>query len=373
MHICLSESWGGLEMYPGRVTPEFQRQGWEVHGVALAGSRVAQSFSAAGVDPLVFRSRLAALLNIHKLLRYLRKHDIRVVHAHKSSDMRVGALLVAIRPSLRLFFTDHMGVRKPKKDLYHRWAYSKLTRLFSISKATRCRNLKAFPLPQERIEQLYYGIDLSRYACSVSEGDRRLLRSSLGIPPKTVAIALPGRISRSKGHSVWIEALRYLRQYHPDIAFIGLIIGEADPIDSVPGGYLSELKDIIDQYELQPYVQFCGFRDDLHMCLMAVDMVCIPSADEAFGLSVIEAMAAGTPVIGSDSGAIPELLSEGRGLLASPKDPTAWASSLLQLIEDQEKNSTMVERALIWVESNFGIDQHVSKLVNYYSRCGIRS
>jgi len=115
LHLCLSQSWGGLEMYPARVTPELQRQGWAVHGMALAGTRVADAFKAVGVEPLTVGSRPAALLQLPRILRYLDRHDIRVVHAHKSSDMQIAALLAQWRPGLRLFFTDHMGVKKAQK------------------------------------------------------------------------------------------------------------------------------------------------------------------------------------------------------------------------------------------------------------------
>lgn len=145
MHLCLSDGWGGLEMYPARIIPELRRQGWEPHGLALAGSRVAESLASAGIEPLTLPSRARALLQAGQVLAYLKRHGIGVLHCHKSSDLRLGALLATLRPSLKLFFTDHMGVTRPKKDLYHRWAYGRVTRLFSISDATRARNLAAFP------------------------------------------------------------------------------------------------------------------------------------------------------------------------------------------------------------------------------------
>lgn len=350
-------------MYPGRVTPELQRQGWEVHGVALAGSRVAGSFRAAGVEPLAFRSRLAALLSVYKLLRYLKEHDIRVVHAHKSSDMRIGALLVALRPEIRLFFTDHMGVKKPKKDLYHRWAYSKLTKLFSISKATYARNLNAFPLQEDRVHQLYYGIELSQYGKSMDAEERDQFRSSLGIPPGAMAIALPGRISPGKGHITWIKSLKYLHEKKQNQSLKALIIGE---VGSQNAGYLLELKELIAEAGLQSAVSFCGFREDLPKCLMAMDVVCIPSSNEAFGLSVIEAMAAGAVVVGSNSGAIPELLGEGRGYVADPDDFEQWGECLIDISSSWAVSKHIAKAGKDWVMVNFGMDKHVKALGKEY-------
>ncbi|WP_299314069.1 glycosyltransferase, partial [uncultured Halomonas sp.] len=98
LHICLSSGWGGLEMYPSRIIPELARQGWQAHGLALAGSRVAESFREAGVEPLILASKGRALLAVGRVLGYLKAHGIDVIHCHKSSDLRLGALLATLRP-----------------------------------------------------------------------------------------------------------------------------------------------------------------------------------------------------------------------------------------------------------------------------------
>lgn len=354
-------------MYPARVTPEFLRRGWEVHGIALKASRVADSFRQAGIDPLLFDTRVHALLSVSKVLRYLKEHDIRIVHAHKSGDMRLGALLVSLWPELRLFFTDHMGVRKPKKDLYHRWAYSKLTRLFAISNATYKRNLKAFPLPPDRVQQLYYGIDLSAFDESVSSDEQAATRQSLALSDTPVIIALPGRISESKGHLRWVEALSRLKVKPGLPKWVAVFIGEAGGRDAAAGGFADQLRDRIVALGLSDDVVFAGFRFDLARCLRAVDVVCIPSFDEAFGLSVIEAMAAGCPVVGSDSGAIPELITADRGRIAPPDDPEAWAEALVELLCDEDKRKAMGLAASQWVHEEFGMQRHVDALATSYT------
>jgi len=369
MHVCLSDSWGGLEMYPGRVTPEFQRQGWEVHGIALEGSRVAESFRAAGVEPLTFRSRTAALFGVRRVLRYLKRHDIRVMHAHKSSDMRLGALLVSFWPELRLFFTDHMGVKKPKKDLYHRWAYSKLQRLFSISQATYKTNLIAFPLPPDRITQLYCGIDLTPYTEQTSEKERMILRSSLGISKDHFAIALPGRIDEAKGHIIWVQALARLRSYTDVPDWRGVIIGEASGKGYANREFVNRLKAEIAYLGLTDKIIFAGYRNDLAKCLKAVDIVCVPSVNEALGLSVIEAMAAGCPVIGSNTGAIPEMIASNRGRVVPPDNSCAWAEAIVELICNAAIRDGLASNASVWATQIFGLERHISRLsAMYYER-----
>ncbi|WP_416138663.1 glycosyltransferase family 4 protein [Halomonas sp. HK25] len=370
LHICLSSGWGGLEMYPSRIIPELKRQGWQSHGLALAGSRVAASFREAGVEPLVMPSRGRALLVVWRVLAYLKAHGIGVVHCHKSSDLRLGALLASLRPSLRLFFTDHMGVTRPKKDLYHRWAYGRVTRLFAISEATRQRNLAAFPLPPERIRRLYLGIDPAPYALRLDEQGRAALRGELGMPEGAVAIGLPGRLTPGKGQEVWIEALARLAEIRPDLAWQGVLIGGLTAEEGSNEAYVARLRQRLAELGLEALVTLAGFRRDLPRLFEALDIVCVPSRNEAFGLTVIEAMAAGKAVIGSDSGAIPELLDGETGRLAAPNDTSAWAAALAELADDAELRQRLGQAARARVLADFTLAAHVASLIEEYSAQG---
>src|SRR5690554_5604646 len=263
MHICLSDGWGGLEMYAARIIPELQRQGWECHGLTLAGSRVAESMAEAGIEPLTVPSRGRALLQVRHNLAYIKLNAIEALHCHKSSDLRLGALLVALRPSLKLLFTDHMGVTRPKKDLYHRWAYGKVTRLFSISEVTRQRNLAAFPLPSQRIRRLYLGIDPAPYAPCLDDQARTALRRELGVPEGAVAIGLPGRLTPGKGQEVWVEALARLAETRPELAWHGVLIGGLTAEEGSHEAHVAALRRRIDELGLASWITFTGFRRDL--------------------------------------------------------------------------------------------------------------
>lgn len=367
MHICLSSGWGGLEMYPSRIIPELERQGWQAHGLALAGSRVAASFRDAGVEPLTLASKGRALLAAGRALAYLKTHGIEVIHCHKSSDLRLGALLVSLRPSLRLFFTDHMGVTRPKKDLYHRWAYGKVARLFSISEATRRRNLVAFPLPAERIRRLYLGIDPAPYAPRLEAAGRAALRRELGVPEEAVAIGLPGRLTPGKGQEVWIEALARLVETRPELSWHGVLIGGLTAEEGSDEAHVAALRGSVAERCLESRITFTGFRRDLPRLFEGLDIVCVPSRNEAFGLTVIEAMAAGKAVIGSDSGAIPELLDVETGRLAPPEAPAAWAEALAELAGDAGLRRRLGEAARRRVEKDFTLAAHVARLVEEYA------
>ncbi|NIC05462.1 glycosyltransferase family 4 protein [Halomonas sp. DX6] len=367
MHICLSDGWGGLEMYPARIIPELQRQGWEPHGLALAGSRVAASLSAAGIEPLTMASRGRALLQVGRVLAYLKHHAVGVLHCHKSSDLRLGALLASLRPGLKLFFTDHMGVTRPKKDLYHRWAYGRVTRLFAISEATRARNLAAFPLPAERIRRLYLGVDLSPYVPRLDEAARESLRRELVLAPDQVAIGLPGRLTPGKGQALWLEGLARLRAIAPDLAWHGVLIGGLTAREGSDEAYVGRLRERVAELGLEKDVTFTGFRSDLPRLFEALDIVCVPSRNEAFGLTVVEAMAAGKAIVGANSGAIPELLEADCGRLAASEEPQAWAEAMAELGRDAVLRRRLGQAARRRAERQFDVRAHVRALTDEYA------
>jgi glycosyltransferase involved in cell wall biosynthesis len=366
LQLCLSKSWGGLEMYPAHIGAALVRHGCLVHGVALEGTSVADSFAKAGLPHLTFGSHVHALLAVKKTLDYIRRHHITVIHAHKSGDMRLASLLVQFAPHLKLFFTDHMGVSMSKKDWLHRWMYSKATRLFSISRVTHARNLNAFPLPPERITQLYYGIDFRPYKPPSSLEQRQQVRRALKVPVNGLLLGIPGRINRGKGQMQWVQALSVLAMKPLTVDWHAVIIGEASGEDALEGGYKAQLVERITALGLSSRVTLAGFQSQMAQCLQAIDIAAIPSHNEAFGFSVIEAMAAGCAVIGSNSGAIPELINADVGLLVNPDDSQAFADALATLMQNDEQRHRFGQRARNFALENFDMDAHIIRLLEYY-------
>ena len=97
-----------------------------------------------------------------------------------------------------------------------------------------------------------------------------------------------------------------------------------------------------------------------------LDLVCIPSENEAFGLTIIESMACGMPIIGSNTGSLPELVDEASGVLVGPFDVEAWRDAMAALIEDDARRQAMGAAARTRVERHFSNKQHVKRLMGYY-------
>ena len=114
-------------------------------------------------------------------------------------------------------------------------------------------------------------------------------------------------------------------------------------------------------------VEFLGERGDVPALMAALDALLVPSWEEPFGRVVVEAMAAGTPVIATSRGGTAEIVADGvNGLLAPPRDAGAWAAVIERLLDEPGLRERLVEEGLRRA-SDFGIAAHVEAIAEVYA------
>lgn len=363
LHISMSSGKGGLELYVGRVAKDLTQLGWEVYSINLENTKVSEYMEKEGIESLTFASNFASILSFLKVVRWIKKNKISVIHCHKSSDLRLALVIKPFLQGVRIFYTDHVGGSSSKKDPYHRLAYSAVERVFSISDATYVRNVKNLPISSRRISRLHHGIDVEKYIPYSDSNRREEKRRNLNIPAKSVAVGLPARVTPGKGQEIWIKALAKIPESLPIVAFS---IGGIDRDSGGTEEYYEKMIRLANLEKISNRVVFLGHRDDLHEIIPAMDIICIPSRNEAFGLTVIESMAAGAAVIGSSSGALPELLGEEGGVLVDPSDVDAWARAIENLAQDETLRQSLGYAARKRAVNYFSKGAHVSALESYY-------
>ena len=363
LQLCMSDGKGGMELYVDRVIEDLKGEGWEVIGICLENTKVETYMQRNGVAYKAFKSNPAALTNVLGIRRWLIEQNVKVVHCHKSSDLRLSALLKCLMPDLNVLYTDHVGGRRPKKNPYHRFAYGKVDRVLSISQATHQRNISNLPVPRENVICLPHGVNINTYRpCHEAEAIGAK-REVLGVPKGAVVIGLPGRVTPGKGQDIWVKALLELA---PVLDFYALSIGGTDYASGGTESFYTELQAMIAGTPLAEKITFLGHRNDLTEILPVLDMVCIPSENEAFGLTIIESMACGMPIIGSNTGSLPELVDSTSGVLVGPHDVSAWAAAIDAMVRDDARREAMGRAARARVEQYFSNKQHVKRLIELY-------
>jgi glycosyltransferase involved in cell wall biosynthesis len=188
-------------------------------------------------------------------------------------------------------------------------------RVIVISDAVAHSLVAAGTFPMQRVVRIYNGVDV------VAPKDPGAVRSALRVPEGALLAGTVGQIARWKGIDVLLEAVR--ERPHVHVAVTGGCL-----FDSNEAAHFEELKARAARPDLAGRVTFLGARDDVPDVMASLDVLVHPSVEpEPFGRVLVEAMAAGLPVVASNTGAAAEVLGD-CGLLVRPRDSEAIGTAL---------------------------------------------
>ena len=208
-------------------------------------------------------------------------------------------------------------------------------------------------MPESKLRVIHNGVDPTIF--SLGKG-RNWLRGKLSLDPDHALLAIIGTISESKGHDTLIKAMNIVRDRGVKATL--LIIGQATNLN-----YKRSIKKQIALYKLKDRVRFLGVRQDIDDILPQLDIVVVAATAEPFGRTTIEAMAAGKPVVATNSGASPEIVINGEtGSLVPPGDPEGIAGAIIKIIADPEKGKEMGRLGRIRVCDYFSVEKYVSSV-----------
>jgi glycosyltransferase involved in cell wall biosynthesis len=204
------------------------------------------------------------------------------------------------------------------------------------------------------IRRIYNGVDLSRYdhtepCCT--------LRDDYGMEPGSQIVGVVARLEPEKGHPTLLEAWPAVLRAVPD-AYL-LIVGE--------GSRREALEALTRDLRIAHRVVFTGRRDDVPSVTAALDVAVLPSYREAQGLSILEALALSRPVVASNVGGIPEVITDGvTGLLVPPHDADALAAAIIRVLRDHPFADTLGRAGHDMVHERFCIDLMVDEVQAIY-------
>jgi colanic acid/amylovoran biosynthesis glycosyltransferase len=292
---------------------------------------------------------LKVLYNLLTICRY----SPDVLFCHYGPNGQIGAMLKAAFPGLKLVTMFHgydirLGIEKG--PLFYQELFRKADLLLANSRFTRDWLLK-WGADSSRVKIHPVGVDVKAF-CAKQQTDYR--------KREDIVLLSVGRLAEEKGFEYALQAVKILQERNPSQKLIYQIVG-AGPQERY-------LKELAVQLSLGDSVQFLGAADQEEIIekMHQADVFVLPSVSEGLGLVLLEAQAAGVPVVATNVGGIPEAVEEGQtGFLVPPRDAAALADKIQFLMEHPDIREKMGENGRRRVETYFEIHELNNRLESY--------
>ncbi|MFQ6133311.1 MAG: glycosyltransferase family 4 protein [Armatimonadota bacterium] len=333
LHL-LRPSIGGMREHVISLTGALSEDNYDVMVAGALDAELRKRLSRARVRyanigfPATWRIR-ENLNAAAAVARLLNSQQPDICHAHGYHAGLLASLAVdRADPRPRLICTAHnMPFSTPRglrarlaERLAYRRLLSRADATIAVSEAVKEELCRLAPRVRDRCRAIYNGINAHKFDVVIDAG---LKKEQLGLSPPAAVVGYVGRLSREKGVYVFMDAAVRLSHALPNVEF--LVVGAGPELD--------RMKREAHRRGIYGTIVFAGFRDDIPGILPVLDVVAIPSLSEGFSMVAAEALAAGTPVVASDTGGLVEILGEAPGaVLVPPGDGLALARGLAEVL-----------------------------------------
>jgi glycosyltransferase involved in cell wall biosynthesis len=351
LQICSAREIGGGERHLADLANALTNRGHEVFAALSPASPVKgllSSLPPQNIIELPMRNSLNLATAI-KLARFVRSQSIDIVHAHVARDYLLAALTTD-RSESRLILTRH--VLFPLRRI-NRLTLRRTSRVIAVSRAVAESLVSQSVFEAEKIVTIQNGIDVQRFAHANVEHDSN----------HQPRVGMVGHIAPIKGQEDFVRAAAIAGEYRDDIEFV--IAGE-DKTHS--GENRRALETLISELKMEQRITTIGWTDDIASFLRTLDVYVSPARSEPFGLSIVEAMAAGVPVIATASEGAREIIDDNEtGRLVPIGESEAIAGTILDLLEHESERERLAENARVAARERFSLERMVEQTETLYA------
>jgi glycosyltransferase involved in cell wall biosynthesis len=357
LHCLNAPSWGGLEIYSTELIQELHKTGLKQAVLCTPGSRAAEELRAASVNVILLPAKKINKLQHAKLVRQLiAQHSFTHLHSHTRLDMWACALAKWNKPGIKHIYNLYMNAL-PKKDLVHKWLFSKVDALCTSSQSILDDAKKNFPIDSKKLHLIRYGRKTEQYVHTPAKRDE--LRAKYAVKPGQWVLGTLCRIDPGKGVRELVQALDCLSD--ADIQKIQLwligdmtIVGRNADGSVIYEGPSKELSDWIDRKKQEPrlkdHLVRIPFQKDYVPYVDALDIFALASYNETYSLSILDAMLMEKPVIGTNAGGTPEQIGKNeRGVLVEPHSSLSIAEGIRHYLKNPALIDQQGQAARTWV------------------------
>ncbi|MGZ3770429.1 MAG: glycosyltransferase family 4 protein [Bdellovibrio sp.] len=375
LHCIHSLSWGGLEIYTVDLIRKLAETGLSQKVLCSAHSRVTEELKKSGIDVLPFpEEKLSKFQQARLIRKIIKEHSITHLHSHTRLDMWGCALALWNNQKTKHIYNLYMNAT-PKKDLVHKWLFSKVDVLCSSSETILNDVKKNFPIAVEKLRLVRYGRPTELFKNNPAQ--RKNLRDQFGVQENQIVVGTLCRIDPGKGVRELVQALEQLEDRELSRLQLWIVgdpttIGknsDGSPVYEPPSEQLNSwIEEKIKEPRLSKHLVRIPFQKNYISFIDALDVFTLASYNETYSLSVLDAMMMGKPVIGTNAGGTPEQVGDNeRGRLVEPKNPGTLANAFRFYLKNGEEIYKQGELAKIWATENHSWEKTQNEFLKLYS------
>lgn len=354
-HCDVRRIWAGGQNQLCRLAVGLRDHGHRQWIVTRPGSPLARRARSEGFEVLThpFRGEVDPRATLG-LYRMIARHAPDVVHAHDTHSLTPAALAARlVRP--RPLVVGHRRVDfHIRANRFSRWKYARgADHLIAVSRRVK-EVLVEDGVPPSRVTVIHSGIAVE--TPPPPEGPD--LRTRAGVPAGAPLVLTVASTEAYKDHPTLIDAAGLLFERRPEVWWT--VLGT--------GGLFEETVARAERSGLAGRLRYLGFVEGARGFLPQADLFVLTSRTEGLGTSILDAMAAGVPVVSTAAGGIPEIVDDGRtGLLVPPGDPAALAVAIERVLGDPALGRRLAEAARVRVHE-FDVGRTIERTEELYRR-----
>jgi glycosyltransferase involved in cell wall biosynthesis len=348
LQVCSVTTFGGGERHLADLSRALADLGHEVYAASVPGSQLWSELSFLNNTRTLALSRGNYVKNLTGLAAFVRSHGIEIVHAHAARDYHLAAMAVKLAPRARLVLTRHVlfPLRRINRPLLKR-----VDGVIAVSRAVAESLRRNGVIDSAKITVVHNGIDTHRFNGSVARSGE--------LP---IVVGTVGHLAPIKGHDIFLRAAALISAHRPEVRFT--VIGE----DKSPQmDHRRSLENLVAELGLSGIVTMPGWRDDMPAVLSSLTLFVSAARSEPFGLAIVEAMAAGLPVVAAASEGAMEIIEDGfSGKLVPTDDPEALAQAINDLLDNPLERLRLGHNAQLAARERYSLARMASDTEQVY-------
>lgn len=289
------------------------------------------------------------MFSAKRIAGFLERHNIDILHAHVARDYVAASIACRIAKRTKMVLTRHVVF--PMKP-FHKIALRNVAAAIAVSNGVKVQLERIFP--SEKVTLIPNGMD----AVTRTNAEKQLIADEFrryhAIPSEALLVVTIGELLVLKGQRDFVLAANEILKRHPECWFV--IAGRDNSIDQK---FRRELRRLVKVLGHEDKFLWLDWLDDISPLLYAADLFVSPSHSESFGLAILDAMAAGTPVVATATEGANELL-KGTNALAPVKDPLALAHKICEFLDDKEQRILLGDQLQSIAIENYGLEAMVA-------------